>query len=413
MFADFDEIFKKAPESKFVVPDLVLKKMSEDLPPGTKYTADKHGNLTITPVNQSMKIGGFKIIIPDDFKQVLPKKYTYKEIEQLSYNSQRPLELKLINDNEIIVNGVKTPLDKYSFNIFKDLQHVEDKFYIFPYAFPKPLDLVLETNDGKYKKKITVSRTPYLSLDEVHYQSNEDKVLTVEVIGKSESNSYTITFHLDLRKAKSFRDVVENIFVYNAIIDGKIKIDGELIPQKFNNGKKYNENIARFYEKVLEIEEYLDLTFEIPQNDIDFKTKCTVEHLYQNLIENRPIKDREKILSLTGFNDNDVSDAAYSPGKIIYFQIESERSFDLFGAQFSLPGIIGLFNAKISSSKTLKDGERELTFEDADENYKLYNTIMCFKDRKQLEEFISKQPDGNAHDALMDAKYVTEYFGEK
>jgi len=101
-----------------------------------------------------------------------------------------------------------------------------------------------------------------------------------------------------------------------------------------------------FWVKVLKIEEHLGISFTPPQEDIDFKTICLVEKLYQNLINNTPIRDDVKPESLDGkWETKDENDIRESIGKAIYFEFDATSSVDLFGASFELCGVEGIMNA--------------------------------------------------------------------
>lgn len=271
----------------------------------------------------------------------------------------------------------------------------------------RPLQLGCE----KYKRKLTFQRVPYASLDKSKFQSVNGDPLRMEFIVCEEDYSVKMTLGFDLKKANTVKDIVETVFIYNAYCDGK----GLLMGNPVGGGKdkvedkKFDENSARFWEKVLEIEEKLNLNFIPPKDDIEFETICMVEQLYQNLICKKPIKKRDIATSITsdmnmreGINLDDLI------GKQIFFQYNATTTFELFEMQFSLPSIVGIFNSIFESYEIL-DNKTKVILGTKDKGQKPFTAILCFASDSDMNEYVKENPDCYEN-ILSKAKFPQDYL---
>lgn len=280
---------------------------------------------------------------------------------------------------------------------------------MIPPKFPEPFEL--ELGCEKYKRKLTFQRVPYASLDKSKFQSVNGDPLRMEFIVCEEDYSVKMTLGFDLKKANTVKDIVETVFIYNAYCDGK----GLLMGHPVGGGKdkvedkKFDEKSARFWEKVLEIEEKLNLNFIPPKDDIEFETICMIEQLYQNLICKKPIKKRDIATSITsdmnmreGINLDDLI------GKQIFFQYKATTTFELFEMQFSLPSIVGIFNSIFESYEIL-DNKTKVILGTKDKGQKPFTAILCFASDSDMNEYVKENPDCYEN-ILSKAKFPQDYL---
>lgn len=410
MFASFNDVFKGKSLREKKVPDVTLKYLSNNLPKGVKYVSDEHGNLTITSSDGSaVTFGGFNVTVTDEMRSVLGKQCSAAQIAKYAYNTQKKIEMNLKEDGMIIVNGERMPVEKFAYNMFDNFSYINSKFYMIPPKFPEPFEL--ELGCEKYKRKLTFQRVPYASLDKSKFQSVNGDPLRMEFIVCEEDYSVKMTLGFDLKKANTVKDIVETVFIYNAYCDGK----GLLMGNPVGGGKdkvedkKFDENSARFWEKVLEIEEKLNLNFIPPKDDIEFETICMVEQLYQNLICKKPIKKRDIATSITsdmnmreGINLDDLI------GKQIFFQYNATTTFELFEMQFSLPSIVGIFNSIFESYEIL-DNKTKVILGTKDKGQKPFTAILCFVSDSDMNEYVKENPDCYEN-ILSKAKFPQDYL---
>ena len=163
-----------------------------------------------------------------------------------------------------------------------------------------------------------------------------------------------------------------------------------------------------FWKKVLSIEEVLDLKFTPPENDIDFGTMCLVEELYQNLINNEPIKKNRKIESIDGKWDmKSEEDLKSSIDKTLFFEFEGQSKFSLFGQDFELPCLIAIFNSKLVKY-SLKKEKYTLYLDNESENNKMYISILNFVKEDNLKAY--RKDDSEQITLFHNAKTVQEYL---
>lgn len=413
MFVDFNQTFKGKPLSETKVPDLVVNKLSESLPEGVKYVADKNGTVRIVSETGEISLGGFDVKLPEDFKAVLGQNATQNDLLQLSYNAQRPIEMELSHPGYIKVNGKEIPFERLHYDIFHKTELVDNKLLAYPAKFPEPFEISVSTGDDKYVRILRMSRKPLLSLTEICFQSEVDQPFQMEFLSSvNNAKSGTVTIKMELKFANSIREMVEGVFIYNDFVDGKAKMDGH--PFEYDTSKvemrKYDLTSAEFWEKVLQIEECLGLHFAPPDGDTDFGAMCDVEFLYRNLICNTPIRQNQKLTSVTGryqhFDDEVIEKA--KEGKF-YFQYQAQYSFDLFGVRLKLPAVCGLFNAAVKDMEPQKDGKLKMELKDISSEKPAYTSSICFKDEETLLEFLETVGD-NASAFLENAKLASDYL---
>lgn len=413
MFTSFNNAFKSKSLREQRVPDVTLKYLSESLPKGVKYVSDENGNLMITSSGGSaVTYGGFSVIITDEMKKTLGNQCSPDRVAKYVYNTQKKIEIKLVEDGMLLVNGEKVPIEKINYNMFDNFSYVNSKFYMVPPEFPDPFEL--ELGCEKYKRKLMFQRIPYPSISESKFKSISEDPLRMEFIMREEDYSVQITIGFDLKKVSTIRDIVETVFIYNAFVDGKGKIMEMPVGRKNDNVdiKKYDEASAKFWEKVLMIEEKINVKFVPPQDDVDFKTMCIVEQLYQNLILMHPTKENEIITSIT--SDLNLEDGVNLDEMIdeeIFFKYKATVKFELFGQDFSLPAILGIFNSMLKSYETVGDETKIVLAEKNDSKHaeKPFTSVLCFVNDNVLNDFVEKQPDCYKN-LLEKAKYPEEYL---
>lgn len=394
MFASFNDVFKSKSLREQKVPDVTLKYLSNSLPKGVKYVSDEHGNLTITSSDGSkITIGGFNVTVTDEMRSVLGNQYSTAQIAKYAYNTQEKIAMNLKEDGIIIVNGERMPVEKFAYNMFDNFSYINSKFYMVPPKFPEPFEL--ELGCEKYKRKLSFQRVPYASLDKSKFQSVNKDPLRMEFIVCEEDYSVKMTLGFDLKKANTVKDIVETVFIYNAYCDGKGLLMGHPVGRMKDKAddKKFDEKSARFWEKVFEIEEKLNLKFIPPKTDIEFETICLVEQLYQNLICKKPVKQREIITSI--ISDMNVKEGVNLDeliGKQIFFQYNATTTFELFEKKLSLPAILGIFNSTFKSYEILDD-KTKIILGIKDKNQKPFTAILCFASDSDLNEYVKENPD--------------------
>jgi hypothetical protein len=407
MFVSFNNVFNKKPQAETEVPKAVLEYMNEQLPQGLKYISSSDGRCTIINDVEELTFGGMIFNPTEEQKRILGENYTYEDILSYSYNAQKEIPMKLEKDGFIILNGREVAIDKLSYNPLLSVKYLNSNLFLCPQKFPAPFSLIV--GDGKYSRNLTITRIPNESVHVAMFQSNQEEPLMIKYAIDEKKQKMNISITYNLKYAKTIRDVVESTMIYNAYLSGKAYLNNYPLNNIIHNStnKQFNFKTALFWEKVLKIEEFLNVQFVFPVERISNEDFLVVEGLYQNLINNEPICNTEKITSLDGDWNNKINE---SIGKPILIQFISEVEFELFKIKTSLPAIHFIYNAKIKDIQR-KDGNTRLILEDESEEKKEYFSSMVFKNKEKMEEYKSLNSN-KITSIFQNAKTVRELINE-
>lgn len=409
MFVDFDDIFNDNPQSQFKIPIQCVNYLNTKLPNGIKYKIDEDGNCTITSDDNKVKIGGIKLTPNKEQKKILGNKYKLSDILDYSYNSQQKIKIDLLEDGYITLNGEKFPIDRITYNPLNPIKIVEDEIFLIPSKLDEKINLKL--GDGKYEREMQVSRIPDNSINTIAFSSDENKPLKINYKINLSNNELKLNMAFDLKYANTIRDVVESVYIYNAFLDGKGYIGDTLINNiniDSKNSKKYDENSALFWEKVLMIEEELNAKFIPPTEDVDYEKMLEVEELYQSLIMKKPVRDKNVISSINANWDlNKEKEIESYINQNLFFRFNGSYFMDIFGFKKELPALLMVFNSKLL--KIEKKEETTIFLGDESEEQKRYTSVMCFKNNEELEKY-EKESESDKIQLFKDAKRAYEYL---
>lgn len=387
MFVSFNSVFNKRPQAETKVPKEMLEYMNEQLPQGVKYIADSKGRCSIINDGEKITLSGFCFNPTEEQKKILGENYTYQEVLDYSYNAQQKIPLLLRNDGIIILNGKEIPIKELSYNPLLDIKYVSGSLTLIPQRFPKPFSITI--GDGKYSRELIISRIPNESVHIAMFQSKEKEPLMMKFSIDEENQKMDLNVSYDLKYATSIRDVVETTMIFNAYLSGNAFFDGILLDKIIldSNNKQFDVKSAFFWEKVLRIEDCLNVQFVFPKEDVSLDDFKLVEELYQNLINEKPIRNAEKITSIDGDWQKDFKE---SIGHSISFIFNSVIEISLFKLKLSLPVLQCIYNVKIKDIQK-KELKTRIVLEDESDEKKQYNCSMIFKDIEKLNEYKNKE----------------------
>lgn len=411
MFVDFNKVFKEKKPTEHTIPPALLEYFSNLLPKNLRYTVDKNNNCLLVSEKESMDIGGFKVAPTAEQIKILGERYTIDDVLNYCENSQQPIPLKLDKDGFILLNGEEVAIDRLCFDPFKSAKYVSGTFYIHPYKFPDPFPVTLGCE--KHQTTVTVKRVPNNSVSIAAFESDKNKAIYIKYFIDLAKNAMTFSMSINTTKAKTIKDIVSVISIYNAFIEGKGTFNSIAfnIHLEADQVKKIDPRMLCFWEKLLKIEAVLGVSFVPPHENIDSDSIYIVEQLYQNLINHKPVRDKDKIDSISNnweFSnpDKDLKDLV---GKSIVFQFEATENIELFGVKLQLPALVGIFNSVVKDFSITEDSKYKITLVDESEDKERYTSIICFKTEEELLK--NKSSDFNKMvDLLHDAKSVQEYL---
>lgn len=413
MFVDFDKVFNKQQES-IPIPDGFIDYLNKKLPSGIKYIADNKGNCIITSDDNSpsFTLGGFIIILSQEDKKILGASFSQNDILKLYYNRQAEILLQLQKEGFITINGKEMPINQLIVNPHYPIKFQDGQFFMSPPPFPEPFYLEIGTQN--IKRNLLVKRIPHNSIDTIAFESIDNQPLSLNYTMKEKDNSLSLNISYDIKKAKNVRDILDTAEIYNAFWDGEGYLGNQIIEGTINtnNVRRFSDTSIRFWNKVYDLEEYLNISFSIPIEEITFETICLVEQLYQNLILKNPIKELGKPDTLdfkwSAENRPDFED---SIGKPVYFEFEATKTFELFGEKITLHGLTGIINC-IFSKVIEKGGVYKFILEDLHADKPKYFASIFFKSEDEMIDYKNNKQKERIT-SFHNAKKASEYLNSE
>lgn len=398
MIPNFDKVFKAEPKAEKKVPKGVIEYLNSTIPQGTKYIPGKNGSVILSADGKPVTMGGFSIEIPRSIKKQV-ENLNGNDFYQFIYNAQMKLKVKLDKEGYVIVNGQEMPVEDFYKDIYNPIKKKNMQFFLVPEPFPEPYDIKVASD--KYTYELKLKQKPYASLTEIHFESEDGKPLKLKLSLDKEKESSHVQLTYNLNYAKSVREIVEVVEIFNAFIDGKGYLMGEKIPSNMVPDEpkdKFDKKTLEFWEKVLKVETALGLTFKPTKDVPEMETIYNIEKLYQTIILKKPIREEHKITSLSSeWNAESMDRIKNAIGKPMYFQYTGDLKFNIMEQEFECPSIFGMFNCKLADV-TVENGEATLVFDDESNDKKGYTSVLSFATEAELDAYGHAEENSHADD---------------
>lgn len=411
MFANFDKVFNKKKNAKVKIPDSLLGYLNRGLPEGLKYVVNKNGLCCLTSEGSEITLSGYDFVLNEQQKNILGANYTQDDVLKYSFNAQRAMKVHLIKEGIITINGKECNVDRVVYDPYHPLKFNNGQVYMQPPRFPDPFKLVIGGNGVEYSLDIT--RVPNESVNIAMYESDDKKSFKIKYqIDMKQKNIVSFSISYNIKKARSAKEIVTTVLLYNACVDRKWTINGTLC----NNAsftdevKKYDENSIEFWKKLASIEEVMGVTFTAPDYDIDFEMICQVEEIYQCLINHNPIRRDHTTMSIDGkweFNDENRLKESINSSVVLNF--EGTETIKILNVSINLHFIMAVFNGKLKNYVQKKNGYT-IELDNNDVEKKMYSSVLYSKDQFNVSKHNNEWAKIMAE--LCIAKKVSEYLKE-
>ena len=414
MFVDFNKVFSQTPQTELKIPQALIDQLSSKLPDGFIYTVDtKTNNLTIShdgKMASSITVGGMTLKPTAKQREILGEEYSVNDILKLSYNSQQPVPVRFKNDKYITINGEDISIEHLSYNPLKPYEIDLDSTFIYPHPFPPAFNIKIG-NDNTLME-LSIIRVPNDSLENMAFESNGNKCLSIKYFLNPNNRSFSMKLNISIAKAITIQEIIDAIEIYDAFIEGKGYIFGELIPTKLASAhsSRYDDEALVFWKKIKKLEKKLGVSFDPHSSNFDFEEICYIEQIYQNIVNNVPIKTNVKIETITSkwdyCKDKTVADTLGQP---LFFEFVGKSLIELLGQKIELPCIVGVFNAVLA-----KYEENDLTqqctlfLENESTEKQMYTSTLYFLNQEELQKYKDETP--NRFIIFRDAKKSLEYL---
>lgn len=387
MFANFKDTFIKKPQYSSAPPKAVMEAINKDLPEGFEYIYMQEGICRLDS-SEGFNLEAENVQLPKEAENIMmPNNPTPEQIEQYLYNSQTVATIFPDKEGCFKINGKKIKARDIIKAPLKDFKFGEDiRLIMKPRPFPQPFEIVFSGNG--YDKTMHIHRLPNNSLNIQHFESIDEYPLSVVYYVNTEKKEFTITFTLSAKNAKSVQDILSAYGIYNAFMDGKGKIDNEiLLRETALSEKRISQQTIDFWRKLYELENIFEIKFDI-KDGVTVRDSRYAEEIYRCIVQKKPYKVYKQYGKVRGkgiFQDeNDIS----SRDKAIYFEFTAEKQYELLGQTISLKGVLGIFDAcieKLDFTSPSRD-EFEIMLQNVD-GKKMYESIMLFRTNEEVIEF--------------------------
>lgn len=388
MFVDFNSIFGKKTQKEIPIPPSLIEHISSSLPDGLKYEAMPDGSCHIVAESGNTSISGLVFKPTPEQKSIIGDNYTYDDVMKFSYNSQQAICFESQTPGTIIINGNSVPAEKIVVKPFSPIEVKKSSFYIRPSAFPEPFSV--EVASPKYKRTLNIHRVANPSVDISKYESDTNEPIVLTYFLNSSTETVRLTASLQLNNARTIQDIVDAVSIYNAFIDGNACMAGITMHRgaAISEENKFSEESIVFWEKVIELEKILNVSFVPPKNDIDYKTMCLIEQLYQSLINQKSTREAQRTTSISGNWTSDMDrqlDGRIGKKQFMFSTCEQKQK--LLGVDLVVYLIAGQCNAVISKY-TVNNGKYTIEFGDLDSDNPFFTAVRFFKTKDEMESII-------------------------
>lgn len=411
MKMDFDDIFYAKPLSEMEVQDVVIQELNKSLPSeDIEYVSCGDGFCSITTKKDKLTIGGFVINLDDEDRKILGDRPKIDDILDYSYNAQKPMRLKLQEENIILVNGERIHTDKL---IYKPLSNISCKnghFCAIPEKFPGPF--LISIHDDVYSHDFMMQRIPNKSIANMVFESEDNQILKLKYIIYKKEEKMTFNVSYNFKYSESIEDLIKYSTLYNSFLSGKVKIKESILKGEGYSGDNIIDvDVINYWKKIRAIEKCFNLTFDPAMIEMTRDEQEIVNELFYGVVKSFPIRDYNSYSSFSITFNGEKDAKELKIGQMMYFGFEANREFNLLGQVIELYCSIGIYNSKVKDVVSLEN-QTKVVFENIDEKRKLYIVVKYFTSQDALSTYRDCL-SGEDVATLGKAKRVIEYIKEE
>lgn len=386
MFSDFQKAFLRKDEIDELIPEEIIKSLSEKLPSGFGYKGVGNGACGITTTSQKLNIG-MKVEVPDDLLKEF-KPATAEELLEFIYRTQS--QLKVIPDEEgcITLNEIKFKVnDMIKFPLDNKIM-VGTELYICPEPFQPPFKLSIE--GGGVSKDISIQRQPYADMNKSYFKNVDDNILEISYILDKKKKTIKFTFKINIEKSNNTKEIIEYLKLYESYLKGEIKFAGIKFLKPLNEDKAIKKTIE-FWERIFQLERKLDVQFLV-QFPITIDDGIWIEKLYKSFIEEKPYKqyiniDKITVRGVKKYNETDITNK-----EGLSFQFVQNSELEIWGVKLNMYDSIGLFDLMVSDIVLVnKDNEEYELLVEPTTSKGIYQSIRHFTKEEEAKNYKGKE----------------------
>ncbi|MCM3274045.1 abortive infection system toxin AbiGii family protein [Paenibacillus elgii] len=338
MFSSFDKAFNnKNQESK--IPKEILDFLSEKLPDNFHYSNIDEGVVALVPVSGPITISG-RLELSDGFIPSNPQ-----ELMEYVYRTQQELQLLPDDDGFIIINNTKFKLNDIVKFPFDDRELSGEHLIIKPSAFQPPFKIRLQGLG--VEKEFLIQRQPYGDLNKSLFRDVGGGPLEISYLIDERTFELKLDCKLRIEKAKTIKEVVDNLNLYYACFKGDLKIMGVKLPKIDNpiEEKGIVETIS-FWKKIYSVELKLGVSF-IPTFPVTIDDAIWFEKLYRSFIDQKPYKEKIKLDKISFTVNEDFIPQSIIGNEELGINYLQETELEIMGVSIKLIDVVTLFGFRV------------------------------------------------------------------
>lgn len=331
MLANFNKAFKKDTGYR-QIPNEIIQQLNRRLPEGLEYVQiESTSDVVLAPFAEKMQFQ-INVEVPREVED------NPSRVAEYLYRTQTTLKIHPNENGEILINNIPVPVkDVIVFPLgTKEILKNSVELCVTPKPFPPPFKLKVEF-DGEIKEFL-IQRVPHQSMDRLKFEAINENVIRFSYIIDECNRGINISLHLNIEKAKTVSEIIQATKVYQAFLEGKVKIGDTLFDTKTLNipNQKFIATL-NFWEQVYEVMKLIGKEI-LPAFPIKFQDAQWVKKLYRCLIEDKMYKEIIEAYSITIQCTEALSGEVSKDfvGKTIGFHFTQKIEVDLFNTKFNL-----------------------------------------------------------------------------
>lgn len=382
MFVSFNKAFDKK-KSMDKIPEPIIKALSEELPSGFKYVQMDKDTCCLIPEGEEINFS-FDFIKDNEFNAKTPD-----ELMEYLYRTQKQLRIK---SNTIEINGNKLNVSDLIKLPLKNVEIDHSTIIIEPKAFPKPFELPIEYEDGKYIS-VKIQRQPLADLKKSLFKSIDMESMEVSYIIDEINHSMSMDLKIRLDKAETVEEILKISKIYDRFKKGKVVIGNNEINGCIKE-KDYDNNFAElidFWEKVNALSGFLGIVIKPKVNILNEDVEI-VKALYNSFIENTDFKKNINTKKFTLSFKNEIKTDEINYKDEMAFQFEEYKEYSILETPLELYCVITLSNFKINNI-TLQDKVDLFKYDmevEAVTEEGVIKSVRFFTDKREVKSYREK-----------------------
>ncbi|MBC5641218.1 MULTISPECIES: abortive infection system toxin AbiGii family protein [Clostridia] len=382
MFVSFNKAFDKK-KSMDKIPEPIIKALSEELPSGFKYVQMDKDTCCLIPEGEEINFS-VDFIKDNEFNAKTPD-----ELMEYLYRTQKQLRIK---SNTIEINGNKLNVSDLIKLPLKNVEIDHSTIIIEPKAFPKPFELPIEYEDGKYIS-VKIQRQPLADLKKSLFKSIDMESMEVSYIIDEINHSMSMDLKIRLDKAETVEEILKISKIYDRFKKGKVVIGNNEINGCIKE-KDYDNNFAElidFWEKVNALSGFLGIVIKPKVNILNEDVEI-VKALYNSFIENTDFKKNINTKKFTLSFKNEIKTDEINYKDEMAFQFEEYKEYSILETPLELYCVITLSNFKINNI-TLQDKVDLFKYDmevEAVTEEGVIKSVRFFTDKREVKSYREK-----------------------